>query len=157
MKKLLILIFLLLATTVHAIDIQRSGDGYVLYYQDETGKHCLGMPQHLDLNKLPSCPMSLETAAKTMGWDKPTGENLTTCLKFMEDIWTVQPYRNYTTRPVYQISNDGKKTSTKIDVVNVGKRCDEFVQAYSATVKKLTWRRVVGNNNKEGAAVCEKQ
>ena len=157
MKKLLILIFLSLATTATAVDIQRSGEGYVLYYQNETGKHCLGMPQYLDLNTLPTCPMSLEDAAKRMGWNKPTGEQLTTCLKLMEDIWTVQPYRDSKTRPVYKISADGKKTSTKIDVVNVGKRCDEFVQSYSATVTKLTWRRVVGNNDKEGAAVCEKQ
>lgn len=153
--KTLILILSILSINTYATEVQRTSNGIVFMVDTSTGKHCWGLPQNFDLSMFPTSPMDIEAAAKQYNWPAPTGDQLTACQVMTAEIWKVQPWKTQTTRPVYQVTS-GQKTSTQIDRVNVGVTCGALVQAYSATIKSLTWRMVTGNTGKQGAAVCEK-
>lgn len=140
-----------------AIQVQRTATGYVLVFDTPTGKTCWGIPQTVDLSKFPTTPMNVEDVIKQYNWSAPTGEQLTVCQALTAEKWTVQPWRSATSRPVYALDPTGKKIDTRIDAVNVGVSCGAYVQAYSATITKLTWRMVTGNHGKQGAAVCQRQ
>jgi len=160
MKKLLlfIIIQLLIIPYALAIEVQRTSNGIVFMFESATGKHCWALPQtNLDLSMFPTTAMDIEAAAKQYNWPTPTGDAKTLCDALTQDIWKVQPWRTATTRPVYALDPTGKKSDTRIDTVNINVTCGAYVQAYSASITKLTWRLVTGNAGKQGAAVCEKQ
>lgn len=144
-------------TQAHALEVQRTSAGIVFMFESSTGKHCWGLPQVIDLSYFPTSAMDVEAAAKQFNWPKPAGDQLVACQALTSEIWKVQPWRDATTRPVYGVDKNGDKTDTRIDSVNVGTKCGTLVKAYSATIKKLTWRMVTGNKGKQGAAVCELQ
>lgn len=160
MIKLLIIVVLsgflsMCIRPVSALEVQRTATGYVFMVQTSTGKHCWGMPQNADLAYFPTTAMDIEQAAKQFNWPAPTGDQATACQALLADIWTVQPWRDAKTRPVYAVSS-GSKTDMEIDRVAVGVKCGALVQAYSTTINKLSWRMVTGITGKQGAAVCEK-
>lgn len=154
LQTIIVLIALIFCLPAHAVEIMRTSIGYVFMVESDTGKHCWGMPQNVDLSYFPTSPMEIEQAAIKYKWPAPTGEQFTACQTLLADIWTVQPYKDLLTRPVYAVIG-GSKTNERIDVIPVGAQCGTLVQAYSSTIKKLTWRMVTGSGGKQGAAVCE--
>lgn len=59
--------------------------------------------------------------------------------------WRVQPYRNYTTRPVHDVI-----TGKTIDRIDIGKRCG----VKSSHTEHKYHRECVGNSGKKGCCVC---
>jgi len=155
----IILLLCIVCIPAHAVEVQRTNTGIVFMIQTTTGKHCWGLQQNFDLSKFPTTAMDIEQVAKQYNWPNPAGDQQVACDALTKIVWTVQPYiRNGKSYPrnVYQIDVAGNKTDTKIDKVNSGTMCGNFVQAYSATITTLEWRMVTGNAGKHGAAVCEK-
>jgi hypothetical protein len=112
------------------------------------------MPQHVDLKIFPKTPMDIiEAAAKVDNWPAPTSIQLAACQALLKVVWKVQSNQAITTQPVYSVNN-GAKTDTKIDDVNVNTVCGAYIQN-DGTNNKQTWRMVTGNAGKQGAAVCE--
>lgn len=151
----IILLLCIVCIPAHAVEVQRTNTGIVFMIQTATGKHCWGLQPNFDLSKFPTTAMDIEQVAKQYNWPTLTGDQATACKALTAEVWTVQPWRSLTMRPVYSVVN-GAKTDTEIDRVNIGAICGTKVQAYSATITALSWRMVTGNAGKQGAAVCEK-
>ena len=72
------------------------------------------------------------------------------------ETWLVTPYRDNTTRAVYEITTEFPSVKIKIGDVNVGVECGDKVAAYSSTITVFEWRKVTITEG-EGVTVCRRQ
>lgn len=144
----------------HAFVIQKAGKGYVVMLETPTGKHCWGMPQHLDLSFIPDKPMDVEAAAKKLKWKKPVGDQLAVCKALKQIVWKVYSNQDQPIQPVYQVVDNkdkihNKVTDNKIDEINTNTVCGGYVNNYGIS-DDLSWRMVTGKAGKQGAALCRR-
>lgn len=136
--------------------------GYVIMVETPTGKHCWGMPQHLDLSKFPDNPMDVEAAAAKYNWPTPTGEQLKACNEMMHITWKVYSDLDQPIQPVYKVEDNDHHVHNKvmdtdppIDHIDVNTPCGEYINNYGISTD-LTYRQVTGKAGKQGAALCKK-
>jgi hypothetical protein len=142
-----------------AATIKKTAKGYVIMIETPTGKHCWGMPQHLDLKYFPEKPMDVEAAARKYHWPKPSKDQKSACQAMKKIRWKVSSNQQQTMQPVYKIIDNkdklhNKVTETVIDEINSNAVCGAYVNDYGISTDQ-TWRLVTGKSGKEGAALCK--
>lgn len=152
---------ILFSSTCRAGDImiQKTPKGYIIMVQTATGKHCWGMPQHLDLSYIPATPMDIEAAATRFKWKTPAGKERKLCQQMKNLTWKVYSNQDQATQPVYKVVDNKDKehnhvTDTIIDHISAGSACDGYIHNYGIS-NDLTYRQVTGKNGKQGAALCK--